>query len=300
MPIVTNGMAIVKSPPVEPPDTGLIASLSGPYLDPPDQTIDGHENRFEAGFSFNPEQMAAAGAGAAFDPCNRPSRTIQANLGNVSAMPFVCWAGDSCSAFGWSAHDFEGRARRALVAVESKQIAQELWKGTLAQAAGWANHYLASDAYTDTLTHGPVSPSNALALLEQGIAQTSNGQRGMIHCTPQLGSLLSELGNVFRTPAGNLIQTYRGTIVVPDAGYDGSGPQGQPAIDGSQWAYATLMVTVRRAEIVVYPETLAEAVNRSSNFVEYTATREAAYAYPWCTQVAVEVNMPLALIGGTS
>src|SRR5260221_663837 len=140
-------MAVVRSPMVAPPDVGLIASLSGEYLDPPDEILEGGvTSRWETGFRYNPEQMAAASTGSAFDPCLRPTRTIGANIANVSAMPFVCWMGDACSPFGFEARDFVARARRALLAAGSKQIAHEMWTGAVAGASGGANAYRASDA----------------------------------------------------------------------------------------------------------------------------------------------------------
>lgn len=313
-------MGVVMAPPAEPPRVGLIASLGpsgGPYLDPPDTIAEFQQaplerdgspftapgvgpQRWYDKASYLPEQVCLAGG--VTDPCSQTAaKSIAASPAVVNATPFMVWAGDKCSTFGWEAHDFMGRATRALLAVESKLIAQEFWKGTLTSASGWSNRYLASDAFSDTLSspNTPVSPTTALDYLEQGLADCGNGQQGAIHCTRQLGSIWSALGNTYRSVNGQIL-TWMGTLIIPDAGYDGSGPQGQPRVDGSQWAYATLMPQVRRSPVDVFPGSFAEAVIKATNDVEWRAERLAVVTIPACCQLAVNVNVPLALEGGAS
>lgn len=328
MTVVTDGFAVVAAPPIEPPRVGLIPSLGnvgGPYLDPPDSVAEftqpavrqnrpaplpgqgptpagrpgmpGGPQRWQAGFRYAPEQTCLAGG--VDDPCAPADMVIPTNPDVVASIPGLVWAGDRCSSFGWEARDYRGRAQRALIASESKQIAKELWVGTQAQTASWPNRYLASPL-SDTLSNGPMTPGDALACLEQALAECSNGQRGMIHCTRQLGARLSELGSTFRASTPGLILTYMDTIIVPDAGYDGSGPNGQPAVAGSQWAYATLMVTVRRSPIELIPDTFEEALDRTNNTVEFRAERLASASFPTCCHLAVEVDVPLCLVGGAS
>lgn len=284
--------SVVASPPAEPPDVGLIPSVLGTrYLvDDMGEVIDGHENRWVGGFRYAPEQVCFKGD--AQDPCS-PNMVIPPNPAIVSAMPVELWAGDRCTTTGWAARDFKGRATRGLLAVESKQLAKELWEGTQAQASGWPNRYLAS-GNAILMSAGPMGVKDALAAVEQGIAAFGNGQRGMVHCTRQMAIELSELGSTFRT-ANNQILTYVGTVIVPDAGYTGTGPADQPVAAGSQWIYGTLMVTVRRGPITVTPDTFAEATVRGTNLIEWRATRPAATSFPGCVHVACEVNVPLAL-----
>jgi hypothetical protein len=289
---------IVPSPPAVPPVVGLIPSL-GPdnLIDDTGVVIDGHENRWEAGLQYLPEQVCSAGGVG--DPCGDTVLNIPPNPNLVQTMPFIVWAGDQCSTFGWRGHDFVGRATRALLATESYQISKEFWGGAQAAASHWPNFYLANEAAT-IVTAGPVSPSVALAMLEEGIAQHSNGQPGMIHCTRQMGVALSELGNTYRQLGGNLIVTYMGTIINPDAGNPGTGPSGDVPRDGSQWAYATLLPTVRRSPISVIPDEGAweEALFRRTNLLEWRAERLAAVAVPDCVHVAAQIDLPLALTAG--
>ncbi len=309
MVVSTNGLGVVPSPPAEPPQVGLLASLSGPYLIDDtgqplgDKTANGGptegpepEIRWEGAVRYNPEQQCTA-AGAT-DPCAPDMSHIPGNPDLVEAQPAMIWAGDKCSTFGWSARDYKGRATRALLASESKQIAKELWSGTQAQASGWPNRYLASDL-ANVISNGPMAVRDALSCLEQVLGECSTGARGMIHCTRQMGVELSELGNTFRA-VGGLILTYMNTIIVPDAGYDGSGPDGQPAANGSQWAYATLMVTVRRGPIDVLPGSFEEAIIRGTDDLEFRASRPAVATFPLCCHLAVEVNLPLCVGTGVS
>ncbi|MGH9094438.1 MAG: hypothetical protein ACRDXE_04695 [Acidimicrobiales bacterium] len=289
-----------------PPDVGLLASLEvygDTYLvDGEVEETDGTDipQRWVGGYRYLPEQYAARTG--ALDPCALQSATefmdVPASPGLVEVMPYVVWAGDRCSAIGFPAHDYQGRAQRALEASESFQIAHELWTGKQARASGWPNPYLASAAAI-VMTAAPVASATALALLEQGLAETSNGQRAMIHCTREMGSALSELGNTFRSVNG-LIITYMGTIICPDAGYPGTGPAGQPNVDGSQWAYATLMPTVRRSPIEILPETFEEATDRSVNEIDWRSLRYATAVFPPGPLVAVQVNLPAPLGVGAS
>lgn len=306
-------IGLVNAPPVEPPVVGLVASLAGtPYLiDDTGDPLDAANNdsgapddsgpvRWFQGVRYMPEQTCYA-AGAQ-DTCAPLFTAVPPNPEMVDFMPYFVWAGDSCTALGWNARDYRGRVTRALLAAESKQIAHELWGGRLAKAslggsAPWPNHWLASSAAA-VLSSAPQTVGNALAFLEQGLADASNGQRGAIHCSAMLGSLWSELGNTFRSSTSAQILTYRGTLIIPDAGYDGSGPAGQPASNGSQWAYATLMPTVRRGPISLYPETYSETFT-GDNTITWRANRLAVATFSPCALLACEVNVPLPT-GGIS
>lgn len=324
-------MGVVNGPPLSVPPVGLIAALGpagGPYLDPPDDlpvnqwppmdvnrplAIPGDDPGPDSGSSRTPPQRwwdeasylpeQFCGRGAATDPCAADlAGNLQVTPDTVTAKSFYVTAGDTCSSFGWQAHDFRGRATRALLATESAQIAEEFWTGARAIANGWPNPFLSSAALSDTITASPQTPAQALDMLEQALASCASGQRGAIHCTPQLGSAWSNLGNTLRNVNG-LILTYRGTIIVPDAGYDGSGPGGTPAASGSQWAYATLLPTVRRGPVELTPGSFEEALDRrmgGPNTITWYAQRLANVTLPECCVFAAQVDLPLALVGGAS
>lgn len=309
------GFGLVSTPPADIPVQGLIPALQGtPFLidDTGAPVNDGFENddtqpddtgdtRWFGGVRYAPEQTCYAGG--VQNPCNYGSLVIPPNPQIVDQVPYYVWAGDQCSALGWNARDYRGRATRALLASESKQLAHELWSGTVAQqtagsAQPWPNSWLASPA-AEIISSSAQTVSDALAFLEQGLADATNGQRGAIYCTVQLGTYWSELGNTFRSSTSSQILTYRGTLIIPDAGFPGTSPSGTPATNGSQWAYATLMPTVRRESTIhLYPDTFDETFT-GNNTIAWYANRLAVATFPPCALIACQVNVPLPT-GGIS
>lgn len=296
MPVAANtAMAVVASPYVQPPVVGLIPSVQGTpnLIDAetenaanPGMPGDASPQRWEAGFQYLPEQGSVTSGVA--DPCSPGTMTDVANVDKVVNIPAMIWAGFKCSAFGWEATDFKGRAERSLLAEESRQAAHEFWTGAQSASSSWGNLHLASAA-TTVLSSTGVDPGPALAILEDALAELSDGQPGMIHVTRQVGALLSELGNTFRALDGK-IYTYMGNLIVPDVGYPGTDPTGAKPASGASYAYATLMVTVRRSPITVVPETMGEAVDRLHNVVEFRAYRAISVSVPDTVLVGVKVN----------
>jgi hypothetical protein len=278
----------VNAPQAAAPRVGLIATarvLQGDTVDAP--------GRWTGGFSYLPEACAAGGT---LDPCNPGSMSVAAGNtpDNVDYDPVVLWEGDTCSAMDLP-RDYQGRARRLLVACQSKQLAAELWKGTQAQAMTDApNRWLASDE-ANTVTNGALSEVNALACLEDALAACSCG-RAMIHATPGTVTQWRSHGLIERLPAsgGVVYVTAMDTLVIGDAGYDGSGPDGQSAASGSVWAYGTDLVDVRLGDIRILPDgDIRQAVNRSTNDITYWAERYAAATWGGCCHVAVEVDVDI-------
>lgn len=291
----------IPAPPAEPPRLSLLrtfAPVEVPFPTPPVDPSDTEaaRQRESVGFTFEPESCPASGVGNP-DPCNEDNdKPIPDGTPTVEAEPFYVWAGDKCSSFGSRDRDWQGRARRQLAATISYQVAHELWTGDQATEQGSPNMFLASPA-ADELTDGPVSPQDALALLEYGLGQCAKGQRGVIHAT---AALVTEwVGASLLHREGASLLTALDTIVVMDAGYDGSSPSGQPAEDGDQWAYATGRPIIRISPEVVIPDTLAEALNRRTNKIEYRVEREAAISWDGCCLLAVEVDAPFPLLGGS-
>lgn len=278
---------LLPAVPPRPATLSLVNSANTPDLT-------GDDSRWPLGFKTAPE-----GCGDAWveDPCNVGARTVTGRPEWVENQPMNVVAADRCSAFGFAAEDYEGRARRLLARCQSKQIAAELWTGALAAAAGWPNQFF-TDLSSDVLTDGAATPTAALACLEQALAQCGCGDRGMIHATPQLATHWATLGTVLRRE-GSLLLTVHDTVVVPDAGYDGSGPGGVAAA-ATQWAYATGMVTVRLGPVSITPGEFADALDRSDNKVTFFAERPAAATWDGCCHAAVEVALPVCLVGGVS
>lgn len=285
-------LAPVPAPLAAPPSAG-----SGALLSTLGRLVTDVANDREVGFATNPENCGQSGtlAGIACDASG--AKTISENESTVEAWPFEVWAGDKCAPWELG-RDWRGRARRQLAASLSYQVAAELWIGTQAQAMADApNRYLASIG-SDVLTDGPTSATDALAVLEYAIGQCAHGARGVIHATRHALTYWAQLGLVRRE--GAQLLTFLDTIVVADAGYDGSGPDGQAALDGSQWAYATGIPIVRLGPERTIPDSddLGPALNRGTNTVEYRAERRAAVSWDGCCHLAAELDLGWADIGG--
>jgi len=294
---VADAYLPLAAAPASPPRYGLVVSAraGGTLTDTPvGQSSAADGDRWEQGFAFVPENCGVVNA---TDRCVPGTLTPPANLPIVQERPIALWTADKCSTFD-NLRDFQGRARRQLLAGSPTALAREFWKGTLATAQTYPNRFLADTNTIDTATAGPIAPNDALACLEQGIAEAANGQRGMIHAT--VGTVTAwQAGGALRREGG-LLLTVVDTIVVADAGYDGTGPGGVPAAAGSVWAYGTTMVDVRLGAPVVpqpYDSSIAgidaRTVDRSINNIVVYAWRMGAATWDGCAHVAAEINLPL-------
>lgn len=290
----------VTAPLATQPRVGLVASA---------RPVEEAERDWAQGFRYEPE---ACGASGIYDPCEMGSGLSIAVPDNQPVrefMPYVVRAYDRCSSFGWASRDFEGRARRALLAYQSFQIEKEFWSGTLARAQGWENPYL-THLDSDVVTNGPQAASKALACLEGAAGECNGGQRLMIHAPRQVVAGWSFL-NLLRYESG-LILTANDNIVVSGAGYDGSGPQGAPdgdptaAGDNSTWIYATDIVDLRLGEIRIAGAPNLQAngsrawsgTNTTTNVITTVAERLAAATFGGCCLLAAETDVTLCHTGG--
>lgn len=274
--------ARVTAPPVLPPTFSLIRAAR----DALGRAQQGQDDRWENGITYLPQ---ACTVGDPFDPCDiTPSVDAPDVAATVEAEPMALWATDPCISVFEPYGDKAARARQLLAACESKQLAGEFWGGTLAQASGWDNPFLANND-ANTVSNGALAEANALSCLEDALASCGCG-RSMIHATPGVVTMWRSFHLVERV--GNLLVTVNDTIVVPDAGYDGSGPDGQAAADGSVWAYGTGLVDVRLGNVQVVPDSVAGGVDRSVNNLEVRAQRLGLATFDPCCHVAVEIDAP--------
>lgn len=292
--------ANVAAPPARAPQYGLIAAaaiIQGGSVDDPTML---------AGWAFTPEGCGNSGK----LPINCQGNTDEMDTGIdngdvIEGDPIWIYAEDRCSSMGSRNRDWMGRARRQLTAVESYELADELWNGTVSSSTtpDLANRWLAGDAsLSDTLTTSAVTPLAALGCITEGLAFTLRGQQGMVHVTPQLLQHLATDNIVTRQ--GNLWVTAMGHIVVADAGYSGDGPNG--AVAGStQWMYGTSMVRVRLGPVDVIPGSLdgaanlAQALDYPVNTIAVFAGRLAGYQWDThCAHLAAEVALATCAVGG--
>jgi hypothetical protein len=293
----------VRAPESRSPQYGLI--VAAPELTEPNKL-----DALASGWKFNPENCGNSNKLPVLCAGNTADMAIGTadgkwNGDEILGDPIWIYAEDRCSSLGNGNRDWQGRARRQLTAVESYELADELWSGTVTQAAtpDLENRWLAGPAdQSDTLTSSGVTPVAALGCITQGLAEGLKGQQGMVHVTPQMLQHLA--ADSIITKQGNLWVTAMGHIVVADAGYDGSGPDGAAA-GATQWIYGTPMIRVRLGTVEVIPGDLADAKNLAMA-LDYPVNTIAVYAgrlagYQWdneCTHLAAEVSLPICLVGG--
>lgn len=280
----------VDGAPAAPPRYGLIQAARD-ALAGGDPT----NGRWQNGLAWEPE---ACGVGEVKDPCDaNPNKETNANRTIREFDPVALVVGDRCSSFDVR-RDWQARARRKLLACQSKLLAEEFWNGALARSRSLPNAFLAQLG-ANTITTSPVNLVDGLSCLEEALADCGCG-RGMIHATVGTTTWWRRFGLIDRV--GDQLLTINGTVVVADAGYTGDGPTiiaegGAPdtATSGSVWAYGTDMVDVRLGPIRLVPdaEDLAGAVDRTDNLVEFRAERLAAVTFDGCCHVAAELDLDI-------
>lgn len=272
---------VVTPPAIQPPRVSLLASA--------EEVNDGA--RWTAGVTFEP--YGCGHNGGVLPVCvtedsEYDDKNFESEHRVIEVEPFVAWYGDSCSTATFLSRDFADRASRAFLAAESALIARELWAGDIAASEGFPNPYLGDgNATTVALGYGP---SMSLTLLQQALADLLPG-RGMIHATRDLASLWYESGIIRRE--GTLLLDAFDNIVVADAGYPGSGPDGENRTLTTSYAYGTDVVQVRRdGQVRLLPgvEDYAAAMNRDTNLIEWRAERIVMAYWPGCAQVVVGVD----------
>lgn len=207
------------------------------------------------------------------------------NLPQVAFIPFLVQAEDSCSAFGWEARDFVGRALRLLDNATPAAVEREFWLGNFAQTiysslpadvqAIGANAFLTQSGTPssggsalvpqDLTPASPPSITRGIQILEDYLANTGFGGQGMLHLAPETSPNLLGARRV-----GALLLSVMDNIIVPGSGYPTSGATG-PAGNananpgaGFAWIFATDLVSVRLDEPFVTPTSWAEALDRGA------------------------------------
>lgn len=271
----------VQAIPATPPRYGLFIACGQASIEP----APGARVTDASAIEWSPEQ--AYGGGVVTIDCDGGTDEISpdTNIGRTTSEPFIVWAEDHCSTFGFRDHDFAARARRQLEAVQSAQAAEELWKGSLAAATPLANMYLAKDP--QILTTAASAVLDAFVLLEMGLAEMLGGRRGMIHCTP---GMLARLANAYLIERqGTVWVSPVGTVVVADAGYPGTGPAGDNG--GKEWMYATPFIQYRLGEVMMVPGDWRETVDRATNDVQVVAQRTVLLQWDWNIPAGDEVGV---------
>lgn len=238
--------------PVAPPHSLL--NTPGVLKDPPDE-------HWLSGATVYPYPE---GPGGTWDPCSTGTfRTKDEGVGVDlnSFASFVVYLPITCSTMSiGNPREFMGRAERALEAVESFSIEEQLAKGTAIPT----NPFFAMAGVSLPAGAGAVSPETGLAWLEEAIGAT--GKQGMIHSTP------GPVSHWFDQEDWSSLVTANGNRVVSGGGYAGATPSGGgAAASGQSWVYATGPVEVRHSAVAI-PD-ISEVLDRSINEVTFRAER---------------------------
>lgn len=260
---------------------GLVASAVKPADDP--------NVRWENGFGWVPERCGTNYQLLPWCSADDPAAFDGNRRGAVYYRPPGVRFELECSVLGGELDT--GALRRIAEAATPFVIARELWEGDAAAGDNWTiqgvseqNMWLASPAAQVVTTSGTTFQA-MLAALEHEASAANQGQRIMIHLPILLSGDLVQYVDV----VGNNLITRSGNLVVIDAGYTGTGPNGE-TVGATAWAYATSMVAVRTAPLGLITDP-SLTVDRSTNTVAAWAERVFAAYFDPCVHFAVEITI---------
>lgn len=291
---MADTLQLVATPPIVPPRISLL--VTAPIVDDDVRWLLGD------GIVFKPQNYTAGYRDRII--CQRidPTFSTLVSTDFIDATPFVVLAGEKGGPFGAPLAERRQRLADQLAAVESYEIANELWAGGNIDSGTTTQRILTSVA-SDDLTTSAVAPDLALGLIEQGLAQLGKGQRGMIHMTPQVLTALVTNGSVRRD--GNVYLSPMDHYIVADAGYPGTGPAGHPNRTTASWIYGTSMIRIFLGTVILQGIDEDGTVDPgffdpSVNDIRALAVRPALIQWDEQVHVAAQTNLTLPLIAGAS
>lgn len=274
-------MANVPAPPAGVPPHSLIrAAVTNRDADPD----------WTRGLAYAPETV---GGYRAISDCTAEEVDYGAEGPTAEPVTYRPWdlqVQDPCaSVFGYDEQAITDRLRRAAESVQSFAIARELWAGDLTRAEVAANPGLDTNLYVTkaptVVSATPVSPKRGLGLLEQAAGEAFHGQQVYVHVAR------AAYGYLDTQKVGQLLYTKLDNVVVADAGYPGTPPEGTAAADGVAWVYATGPVVVRRTPFVPDGADLAEVLDARTNTLRRTGSLRVAATFDTAAYFAVPITL---------
>lgn len=182
-----------------------------------------------------------------------------------------------------SNNPLDGHIKTMLEAATQKAAEFELWEGAAARSLTTpGTGYLTQTGGATVVTTAATAPDRALALLEQSIALSPTGARGILHMTRDVASTLNTkltyIANS-RDDEKAYAVTRLGTLVVVGSGYTGNGPignAGAAATVTNKWMFATGGVDVLVGESEIINDSLAQGFNPATNDSIVKVLRSAA------------------------
>lgn len=254
----------VPAPAIEPYKYGLfsVAQLPAEETDP----------HWQCGVEYEP--FSCDKSQAVGDYCETPApapKVVAEGVDLVNGTPFTIFDGFNCKVVGRSEADIMERARQALALGERRAVEEAYWTGSqgnrprLADPSAVVLNAVPAPAVADAL-----APVAGLAALENYLGGNYGGT-GIIHGARGTSALFARESLAY--PDGTVLRTIVGTPLAFGGGYTNTGPDGTPAPPGTAWLYATGNVVIRRSEVWVNPDSVAQALNRVNNRVTLLAER---------------------------
>jgi len=277
---------VVDAPPLNAAPFGLLNRV----------TLADVGDRWESGVSY--QSLDCAAKVDLWGMCDPDETNVIDGTGKnqvIYAPPIGITVTHTCtSTFGSEFRaEADKQVRALLEATTQKALEYELKWGPVAAAANAVNtdgpqaRWL-TDSNTIIVDASGVSPKAATAMLEDAYAACGYGGSGVLHVTR--GTATSLGSSVDRT---DILYTPTGTMVLAGAGYSTPDPAGAGAWDGT-WAFITGATQVWLGPAEVYPGSLDQAVNVTTNDIFFKAERLAAAAYDSCCVFAVKVDLTQA------
>jgi hypothetical protein len=271
----------VPGTPAEAPLTGLMVSA---YKPPDDPNV-----RWEAGFGYVPERCGYDYQLLPWCDPDDPTAYAIPDHGVSYYRPPAFRVASECSTLG-------GRLdtaflRRIAEATTPFAVARELWLGEMGATDSWVldgvtySNVRLADPAADVVTTTATTLGGVLAALEYEAADANKGQRIMIHLPITASGELS----MYVDKVGSNLVTRSGNLVVIDAGYPGTGPNGE-AMGATAWAYATSMVAVRTSPLQMITDP-AQTVDRAHNTATAWAERAFAAYFDPCVHFAIQITI---------
>lgn len=212
-------------------------------------------------------------------PCDRPELWVDDCIGSpggegeklfaeqpdiIQATPITVYGSFHCNLLGFSVQEAQDRAREHLAAGEQQAVEYALWTGEAGNSP-----YLASP---DTEDLGEASCANELLAMVYRFADTAFVGEPVLHvpraAVPWMSfSVVADSGR---------LRTQQGVPIAAGAGYTeaNTGPDGEPAPEGSWWVYVTGPLVVRRGSVEVVPNPGSRGFSTRDNQISALAERQ--------------------------
>lgn len=231
------------------------------------------------------------------DQCDDPGvdKPVRDGVPLVEADAFTVYDGYLCRLPGRpSEAEVFDRARTALELGEQRTVELVVWTG-LAGTQIVEPHLASPDAVVVNAVMLPTADDAlalpaAIAALEDYAACNYGGQP-VIHAPRGVAELMQARYLLERD--GAVLRTILGTPVAFYGCSPNTGPDGSEAPPGTAWIYITGPVAMRRGPVLVAPESLAAALDRTTNEVYVLAEREVVIGWD-CIHAAVLADISCA------